>query len=143
MLSLREVPFDDVLVKGIWEIYNETPVRQGREFPHYGKDLETVHREEATFLDRSVFIGAFLQERLIGFVKLVADETRDSGGSDEHLVEDSRARQGSDECTHRTSRSIMRKAWDQFSRLFRVSPMVVNVQKQHYATLRNVMDSTE
>lgn len=77
---LREVPFDDALVKGIWEIYNETPVRQGREFPHYGKDLETVHREEATFLDRSVFIGAFLQERLIGFVKLVADETGAQAG---------------------------------------------------------------
>jgi len=77
---LREVPFDDTLVKGIWEIYNETPVRQGRRFPHYGKDLQTVHREEATFLDRSVFIGAFLEERLIGFVKLVADTTGTQAG---------------------------------------------------------------
>jgi hypothetical protein len=72
---IREVPFDSALVKGIWEIYNESPVRQGRRFSHYGKDLETVYREEATFLDRSVFIGAFLDGKLIGFVKLVADET--------------------------------------------------------------------
>ena len=79
-VTLREVPFDHTLVKGIWEIYNETPIRQGRRFPHYGKDLETVHREEATFLDRSVFIGAFLGEKLIGFIKLVAEETRTQAG---------------------------------------------------------------
>jgi hypothetical protein len=75
-VTLREVPFDDALVQGIWEIYNECPFRQGRPFPHYGKDLATVYREEATFLDSSVFIGAFLGAKLIGFVKLVADETR-------------------------------------------------------------------
>ncbi|HET7104302.1 MAG TPA: hypothetical protein VFI20_09465 [Terracidiphilus sp.] len=70
---IREVPFNDELVHGIWEIYNETPIRQGRKFPHYGKDLETVHREEATYLDRSVFLGAYLGERLIGFIKLLWD----------------------------------------------------------------------
>jgi len=73
---IREVPFGDALVKGIWEIYNETPIRQGRRFPHYGKSLETVYREEATFLDTSFFIGAFLGEKLIGFVKVTADESR-------------------------------------------------------------------
>src|SRR5262245_61375044 len=26
---IREVPFSDSLVRGIWEIYNETPIRQG------------------------------------------------------------------------------------------------------------------
>jgi hypothetical protein len=73
---IREVPFDDTLVKGIWELYNESPVRQGRPFRHYGKDLSTVYREEATFLDTSFFIGAFLGDKLIGFVKLTADQTR-------------------------------------------------------------------
>lgn len=79
-VTLREVPFDDALVHGIWEIYNECPIRQGRRFTHYGKDIETVRREEATFLDSSVFIGAFLGERLIGFAKLVHDETRTQAG---------------------------------------------------------------
>ena len=79
-LFLREVPFDDALVKGIWEIYNECPIRQRRRFPHYGKNIETVHREEATFLDSSVFIGAFHEDKLIGFVKLVADETGTQAG---------------------------------------------------------------
>jgi hypothetical protein len=79
-VTLGEVPFDDALVQGMWEIYNECPVRQGRPFHHYGEDIETVRKEEATFPDRSIFIGAFLDGRLIGFVKLVTDETRTQAG---------------------------------------------------------------
>jgi len=75
-IILREVPFDDNLVKGIWEIYNECPMRQRRPFPHYGKDVETVRRMSATFLASSVFIGAFLGERLVGFAKLTMDRAR-------------------------------------------------------------------
>ncbi len=71
---LREVPFGEELVRGIQEIYNETPVRQGRPYPHFGKDLEAVYREAATYLDSSTFIGAYLGEELIGFIKMVADE---------------------------------------------------------------------
>ncbi|HTF68537.1 MAG TPA: hypothetical protein VK638_38255 [Edaphobacter sp.] len=68
---IREVPFSDSLVRGIWEIYNETPIRGGRKFPHFGKDLETVYREEATYIDQSTFIGAFVDDKLIGFIKLI------------------------------------------------------------------------
>jgi hypothetical protein len=79
-IVVREVPFDETLAKGIWEIYNECPMRQGAPSRHYGKDLDTVYREEATFLDSSVFIGAFLGESLVGFIKLVHDETRTQAG---------------------------------------------------------------
>ncbi len=79
-VSVREVPFDDALVRGIWIIYNECPIRQGKPFGHYGKSLETVYKEEATFLESSVFIGAFLGEEMIGFIKLVHDETRMQAG---------------------------------------------------------------
>ena len=51
-------------------------IRQGRAFWHYGKDLDTVRRENATFLERSVFLGAFSGETLIGFAKLVSDDER-------------------------------------------------------------------
>lgn len=78
---LRETAFSDELVRGIWKIYNETPIRQGKRFPHYGDDYETVYREEATFLDDAIFIGAFLGEELIGFVKLVMDEARTQAGT--------------------------------------------------------------
>jgi hypothetical protein len=73
-VTIREVLFDDALIQGIWEVYNESPVRQGRPNAHFGKDIKTVREMEATFLDWSIFIGAFLGDKLIGFVKLVTDE---------------------------------------------------------------------
>ena len=71
---VRETSFDENLVRGIWEIYNEAPMRQGRPFPHYGKDLPTVYKDEATYLNSSTFIGAYLGGELIGFIKLTVDE---------------------------------------------------------------------
>jgi hypothetical protein len=79
-IAVREVPFSETLAMGIHEIYNECPVRQGRAFPHYGKDKDTVHREAATFLDSSVFIGAYQEEQLVGFIKLTLDETGNQAG---------------------------------------------------------------
>jgi hypothetical protein len=79
-LVVREVPFDDTLAKGICEIYNECPVRQGRLFPHYGKNFETVRRMSATYLDSSVFIGAFDADKLVGFIKLTIDDTATQAG---------------------------------------------------------------
>jgi hypothetical protein len=73
---VREVPFDDSLVRGIWGIYNECPVRQGMLFPHYGKDVDTIRKISATFPETSTFIGAFVGEKLIGFVKLTCDDAR-------------------------------------------------------------------
>ena len=75
-VELREAVFDDALVRGIWQVYNECPLRQGRRFRHYGISLEEVHRVEATFLDSSIFIGAYLDVQLIGFVKITWDQTR-------------------------------------------------------------------
>jgi hypothetical protein len=73
---LREVPCDETLFRGICEIYNECPIRQGRRFPHYGMTLEGVRNYASTFLDRSIYVGAFLGDTMIGFLKLVTDETR-------------------------------------------------------------------
>ncbi len=77
---VREVPLDDALLQGIHAIYNECPIRQGRRFPHYGKDIETLRGMKSTFLDRSVFIGAFFDESLIGFAKVVSDEEGTQAG---------------------------------------------------------------
>ena len=79
-IVIREVPFDDALARGIWEIYNEVPVRQGRRFPHYGKSFEAVRAMSATFLDSSVFVGAFDGDRLIGFIKLTLNDARTQAG---------------------------------------------------------------
>jgi hypothetical protein len=79
-VQVREVPFDDALVKGIGEVYNECPVRQGAPNSHYGKSFDELYRMTSTFLDTSIFIGAFIDNALIGFVKLVHDETRAQAG---------------------------------------------------------------
>jgi len=68
---VRPVAFDDHLVKGIMEIYDETPIRQGRQFWHYKKGFEAVKRENSTYFDRAEFLGAFYGEELIGFLKIV------------------------------------------------------------------------
>jgi hypothetical protein len=70
-VSVRVAKFDDELVKGIKGIYDETPVRQGMAFWHFGKDLETVRMENGTYLERSEFIGAYLDAELVGFIKFV------------------------------------------------------------------------
>ena len=75
-VMLREVPFDEALLRGICEIYNESPIRQGKRFPHYGMNLARAREYAGTFLETSIFIGAFLGTKLIGFAKLTCDETR-------------------------------------------------------------------
>lgn len=70
-VTVKVAQFDDELVKGIQGIYNETPIRQGRRFWHFGKDFDTVKRENGTYIDRSLFLGAYLNEELIGFIKII------------------------------------------------------------------------
>jgi hypothetical protein len=79
-VTVRAVPFDDELVAGIKGINDETPVRQGRPFWHYQADLEAVRRANGTFRERSVFLGAFLDETLIGYAKLTSDESNGQAG---------------------------------------------------------------
>jgi hypothetical protein len=67
---VRREAFSDEFVWGIRAIYNDTPIRQGKPFWHFGKDFETVRRESATYLDRSEFLGAYLNDELIGFLKI-------------------------------------------------------------------------
>jgi hypothetical protein len=77
---IREGLLDDAYLEGVWAIYNECEVRQGKRFPHYGKDLPTVRDMMVTFPDRSVFMGAYLDDRMIGFARLHIDETRTQAG---------------------------------------------------------------
>lgn len=67
----RVTEFNESLIRGIMEINNETPIRQGRHFHHYGKDLAAVRKDYSSFLERSEFIGAYLQDELIAFMKIV------------------------------------------------------------------------
>ena len=68
---MRSAELDDSLVQGITRIFNETPIRQGRRFLHYGKKGDRVHEEMADRPEISVFLGAYVGDELIGFVKLL------------------------------------------------------------------------
>jgi hypothetical protein len=69
-VEVRECAFDDEFVRGMTAVFNETPVRQGRRFWHYGKDAETVKQQFSRFLFREELIGAYYRDQLIGFVML-------------------------------------------------------------------------
>ena len=62
---------DDELLKGIVEVNNDSPIRQGIPFSHYGKPFEQVKKDQSSYLDRSDFICAYVGSELIGFLKLV------------------------------------------------------------------------
>jgi hypothetical protein len=70
-LLVRKAFFDDELVRGISEIFNETPIRQRNRFWHYGKSLESVKKDMGRDLDRSEFLGAYYEGKLVGFIKLL------------------------------------------------------------------------
>ena len=67
---VRVANFDEHLVDGIATIFNETPIRQGRRFTHYGKTRDQIRSEWQKDLDKSVFFASYHQDELIGFVKL-------------------------------------------------------------------------
>ncbi len=61
----------DKLAEGISKIYNETPIRQERAFPHFGEPLETVTCNMYENAGCSTFIGAYLGEELVGYIQLI------------------------------------------------------------------------
>jgi hypothetical protein len=68
---ISEVPFNDELVRGIVEIYNQSQVRQGTFFYHYGEDFETVKMGLGVDLETSIFVAAHYRNELIGFTKVI------------------------------------------------------------------------
>jgi len=67
---LKVADFDDAFVEGIVRINNETPVRQGKPFWHYEKSFDAVKLENSTYADRNVFLGAYWQNELIGYIRM-------------------------------------------------------------------------
>jgi hypothetical protein len=73
-VSVQVSDFDDAYIRGVMAIYNETPIRQGRRFWHYGKDYEAVRDENGTYRDRSSFLAAYFENQMIGYCKVVWDK---------------------------------------------------------------------
>lgn len=67
---VEEAVYDDDFVRGMTSIFNESPIRQGRPFWHYGKDFDTVKKQFSRFLFRERMIAARYQGKMIGFMML-------------------------------------------------------------------------
>ena len=74
-VEVRSARYDDAFVRGMTEIFNETPIRQGRRFWHYGKDFATIIEQFSRYLFREELIGAYYEGELIGFA-MIADAGR-------------------------------------------------------------------
>ncbi len=71
---VRVSEFDEEYIKGIMSIYNESPIRHGRKYGHYGKAFSAVQEENGTYRARSTFLAAYLNEEFIGYMKIVWDK---------------------------------------------------------------------
>ena len=70
-MVVKETELNDDLITGIVRINNETPVRQGKPFWHFNKSFDAVKAEMATYPERSVFLGAYYRDELIGVLRLI------------------------------------------------------------------------
>ena len=73
-VEVRAAPYDETYVRGIMAIYNESPIRQGRRFWHYGKPFEAVQAENGTYADRATFLAAYVGGEMVGYLKVVWDD---------------------------------------------------------------------
>jgi hypothetical protein len=71
---VKLVKFDDAFVNGMVSIYNETPIRQGKRFWHFGISFDAAKRGNSTFPGRNIFLGAYYAGELIGFIRLICVE---------------------------------------------------------------------
>jgi len=69
-ITVKETQYDDEFVRGLTAIFNESPIRQGRKFWHYGKDFETVKKQFSRYIFREHMIGAYYQGEMIGLIML-------------------------------------------------------------------------
>jgi hypothetical protein len=62
---------DETLIQDLIDLNNDSPVRQGKRFTHFGKNFEQVARDQSSFLDHCDYICAYAGDELLGVVKLV------------------------------------------------------------------------
>jgi len=69
-VKTKVVEPSEELAEGIWKVYNETPIRQERGFPHYGIQLQAVING-IRLSQNCIYVGAYFQEELAGFIQLI------------------------------------------------------------------------
>lgn len=70
-VTVKEVQFDDEFFRGVMEIYKQSPVRRGKVFWHYNRSAESIKQGLCADLDEAILIGAYHENNLLGFIKLL------------------------------------------------------------------------
>jgi hypothetical protein len=70
-VAVHVKPLDDGLIREIAEINNESPVRQGQHFAHYGESLDEVKKDFSSFSERCEIFCAYFDGELIGILKVM------------------------------------------------------------------------
>ena len=70
-VEVKVKEFDDELVRGIREVNDDTPLRQGLKNAYYGKSSEETRKLYGEFVGRCDFICAYCGDELIGFLHLI------------------------------------------------------------------------
>lgn len=69
-VKVRVVEPSEALARGIAKIYNESPMRRGKPFRHYGESWEKIYEGIIKSPDKTTYIGAYYGEELIGFAAI-------------------------------------------------------------------------
>jgi hypothetical protein len=70
-MVVKQTELNDASIAGVVRINNETPVRQGKPFWHFNKSFDAVKSELSTYPERSIFLGAYYQNELIGALRMI------------------------------------------------------------------------
>jgi hypothetical protein len=118
-VKVRKCIFDDAFIRGMAEIFNEMPIRQGRRFWHYGKNCETIRRQFGRFLFREELLGAYLDDELVGFAMLGHSEAFGDLGQviskvkhRDKAVNNALVAKAVDICARRQCRYLLYGLWD-------------------------------
>src|SRR5947208_1168260 len=68
---IKQIELDDEFVRGVVDIYNQSPIRRGKPFRHYGKDFATVKRELSDARGEAIYVAAHYNKELIGFIQFL------------------------------------------------------------------------
>jgi hypothetical protein len=70
-VHVRIAKLDDNLLRGIKEIYDESPIKRNKPFWHYNKSIDELRIRLGQDSDISEFIVAFYGGEVIGFIKMI------------------------------------------------------------------------
>jgi hypothetical protein len=71
---IRREKFTKKIGEGLMDIFNETPLRRGKRYPYFGKNIETIEKDWSVDMENSELLIAYYKGEIIGFIKILYSE---------------------------------------------------------------------